>query len=85
MPRREWGRAGSRSHTMTKHIMDLGAHSVNQYATREMEENLYYRVALRLIDRLTNNLEKKFSVERLKALGATTVEETTNQLMWRSD
>lgn len=58
--------------------MDLRGHSVNQDTRRELEENLFHKMAQRLVDGLTSNLEKKFNIERLKALGATTFKGTTN-------
>ena len=59
--------------------MDLGAHLVNQDAMREMKENLFDRVAQRMLDALASNSEKKFNIERLKALRATHFEGTTNR------
>ncbi|KAA0037861.1 hypothetical protein E5676_scaffold127G001250 [Cucumis melo var. makuwa] len=73
-PRKE--RVGSR--TTTKPTMDLEAHSLNPNARRDQKEALYDRVAQRLIDVLTQQPEKKFQIEKLKALGATKFNGTTN-------
>ena len=48
---------------------------------RNVEENMFNRFAQRVVDHLMptcSTMDKRFSIERLKALGATTFEGTTD-------
>ena len=51
--------------------MDSEVHSINPNGRREQEEAVYDKVAQQLIDVMAQQSEKKFGIERLKALGAT--------------
>ncbi|KAA0066608.1 A-kinase anchor protein 12 [Cucumis melo var. makuwa] len=72
-PRR--ARVGSRK--TTEPTIDLEVHLVNQDVRREQEETVYDRVAQWVIDVMTQQLEKKFGIERLEALGTTEFTGTT--------
>lgn len=66
--------------TTTELTMDLEAHFVNPNIRREQEETLYDRVAQRLDWwRLSREPEKKYGIEKLKALEATEFTGTANQ------
>ncbi|KGN58005.1 hypothetical protein Csa_009787 [Cucumis sativus] len=57
--------------------MNSEAHSVNLNAMKEQKEVVYDRVTQRLVDIMAHQPEKKFGIERLKALGATEFTGTT--------
>ena len=71
MPSRRGRGVRGGSKATTEPTMDSKVHSVNSDARKEEEEALYDRVAQRLIDVMGQQPEKKFGIERLKALGAT--------------
>ncbi|KAA0060310.1 hypothetical protein E5676_scaffold318G00390 [Cucumis melo var. makuwa] len=50
--------------------MDLEAQLVNPDARRAMEEELFDRVAQRLLDGLSKELKNKYEIEGFMALGA---------------
>ncbi|KAA0038229.1 uncharacterized protein E6C27_scaffold270G00690 [Cucumis melo var. makuwa] len=71
MPRT--GKGHTRSQTTTEPAVGTKAHSINQDAMIKREEALLEKVELTL-----SKSGKQFSIERLKALGATTFEGTTS-------